>query len=1141
MKKTNHLPRGGSSKMGIMKISLFLIIAGLFQIQASSYSQTITLSGKRVKLQDVLQEVEKQTGYVVFGDRALLHKSAPVMVAAKNTPLKDFLNQVFQQQSLDYEIRHNTIVLLNKKPTTNSKTSVAVQEGITITGRIHNENGSPLSNVNIKVRKSNQQGVTDANGVFMLIDLEKDAVINVSSLGYQTMNIPVNELITLKSNESKSIGKGAIQKHEQHYIIQLANEEMAVDEVVVTGIVERKKESFTGATNSFTGQELLQVGNVNVIQSLKTLDPSFLVVENAMFGSDPNRLSNIEIRGRSSFTSADLETTYGTNPNLPLFVLDGFESDLRTITDISIHRIARITLLKDAASTALYGSRAANGVVVVETKQPTLGRIEISYSSDLLVNSPFLNDYNLMNAAEKLEFERLSGQFNSSGFLNSAMLTEADYYSRLAEVKSGVDTYWLSEPLRTGFTHGHNVNFTGGSNELRFNAGLSYKQDQGVMKGSNRDTYRGSLSLTYRKNKININNQLFISGFNAQESPYGAFSNFSLAVPYYQKRNAIGEIPRYLNLFQDSKLAQGRGVDSIPNPLYLAQIGNRNDTKSFGFTNNLQANYDFTPSLRLSGSLSLTKGTQENILFKPAENPEYDQKIAEEKGLYRNGRTDNNAYQGSLMLTYAKVFGERHSLTTNLRAEIQENKYNTVGFSATGFSSLSNGNPNVSSGYLPYSRPNGTVLISRRNNILASVNYMLDSKYLFDFSYRYDGSTAFGAAKRYSPFWSTGLGWNLHKEQALADMGSLDLLKIRGSIGYTGNQQFGQVLSVNVYQQLAGQTIFGEMSDLLALGNPNLEWQRTQNLSLGVDYGIWDSRLNGYFNWYRNHSSPLVVPIAQAPSSGVKEYFENAGELTYQGIEAKANFGLIYRPEDRIVWNISMTLAHNKGTYSGFGGKLNNLNEAQREANSYTRYFDGNSPENIWAVKSAGIDPLTGKEVFIKKDGNQTFEYSALDEVVMGSTRPVLEGVTGTNVTFKGFTAGIYLRYSWKSDLLNTALYNKVENLSASDIRMNNLDKRALYGRWKEPGDIAAFKSISDNSFTPISSRFIQKQSFLAGESLNVSYRFLNQNWLKSAGLQSLIISGYSNDIFRWSTVKNERGLEYPFASSFSLNINATF
>lgn len=1143
MKKNRSCPRGNiTAIMRVMKLTTLLIIAGLLQVHASALSQTVTLSGKNLELKNVLQSVEKQTDYVVFGNKALLNQAQPVTVSATNMPLEAFLKAIFNDQPLAYEIGNKNIVLKRKAGSSPIGSENVKQETVSIIGKVVDDNNLPLINANIKVSNSNNYTATDANGLFRLNNVEKTAVISFTLVGFGAHHIPVAKFIALSGGASISYLESKVSRTGDYaYLFQLQPESNQIEDIVITGIVERKKESFTGATSSFTGDQLLTVGNTNVLQSLKTLDPSFVMVDNNQFGSDPNRLANIEIRGRSSFTSEELENTYGTNPNLPLFVLDGFESDLRTITDLNIHRIQRITLLKDAASTALYGSRAANGVVVVETKQPKPGKIEVNYSTDLIVNAPFLNDYNLMNAAEKLEFERLSGQFTSGGFLNSSMITEADYYNRLSDVKSGVDTYWLSEPLRTGFTNGHNLNLSGGTNELRFNAGISYKMDEGVMKGSGRDTWRGSIALTYRKDKLNITNQLIVNGYDSKESPYGSFSDFSTAVPYYKKTDEFGNPQRYLNIFHNPNLAIGFGNDSIPNPLYVAEIGNRNNSKSFGFTNNLQANYDLTSELRLSGSLSLTRSTLDNVIFRPSENPEFDNKIAEEKGLYRNSKTESSAYQGSVMLTYAKVFDDIHQVTANLRAEVQENKLNSVGFGATGFATLSNGNPNLSSGYTPYGRPSGNVLVSRRNNLLASVNYALNSKYLFDFGYRYDGSTAFGSAKRYSPFWSAGLGWNIHNENAVAEWGAFDLLKLRGSLGYTGNQQFNQILSVNVYQQLAGQNIFGEMSDLLGLGNPNLEWQRTQNISLGLDFGLLENRLNGYVNVYQNRSSPLIVPIAQAPSSGVPNYYENVGELTYKGIEVQSSFAVVHRPADRFVWNVSLTMAHNKGLYSGFEGRLNNLNQAQRDANSYTRYLDGNSPEDIWAVRSAGIDPLTGKELFIKKDGSLTFEYDADDEMVLGNTRPKIEGVVGTNLNYKGFTAGVYLRYSYKGDIMNTALYNKVENLSGSDIRMNNLDKRALYDRWKNPGDISAFKAINDDSYTPISSRFIQRESFISGESLTMGYRFTNRNWLQRVGLQDLNISAFTNNIFRSSTIRNERGIEYPFASSVSLNINATF
>lgn len=1144
MKRNIGCPRGNvMAILRLMKLITLFIFAGLIQVHASALSQTITLSGNNLTLKNVLASIEKQTDYVVFGNKVLLKQAKPITVSVSKMPLENFLKIIFRNQPIAFELGVKNIIISEKTDSNASLADVSLkQETINIKGRVVDKNNEPLASANIKVKNSKEHTVTDNNGFFSLVNIEKNAIITISLIGFGKIDIPVSQFADIALGKSVTYQGAQIYKTgKSDFSFQLQAETISINEVVITGIVERKKESFTGATSSFTGAQLLSVGNTNVLQSLKTLDPSFIMVDNNQFGSDPNRLANIEIRGRSSFTSEELKNTFDTNPNLPLFILDGFESDLRTITDLNIHRIARITLLKDAASTALYGSRAANGVVVVETKQPKPGKIEISYSTDLTVNAPFLNDYNLMNAAEKLEFEKLSGQFTSGGFLNSAMITEADYYNRLSDVKSGVDTYWLSEPLRTGFSNGHNVNLSGGSNELRFNAGVSYKTDQGVMKGSGRDTWRGSLALTYRKDKLNITNQLMVNGYDSKESPYGEFSDFANATPYYKKTDEFGNPQRYLNIFHDPNLAMGFGNDSIPNPLYVAEIGNRNTSKSFGFTNNLQANYDFTPAIRLSGAFSVSKNNVDNVVFRPSENPEFDNVIIEEKGLYRNRATESSAYQGSLMLTYAKVFNEIHQLTANLRAEVQENKLNAVGFSATGFATMSNGNPNLASGYTPYGRPSGDVSISRRNNLLASVNYALKSKYLLDFGYRYDGSTAFGSAKRYSPFWSTGIGWNIHNENAVAKLNTFNLLKLRGSIGYTGNQQFGQILSVSVYQQLAGQNRFGEMADLLGLENPNLAWQRTQNLSMGLDFGLLDNRLNGYVNVYRNRSSPLIVPVAQAPSSGLANYYENVGMLTYKGIEIQSVYSVIQRPADRFVWNLSLTMAHNKGLYSGFEGRLKNLNQAQRDANSYTRYLDGNSPEDIWSVRSAGIDPLTGKELFIKKDGSLTFQYDANDETVLGNTRPKIEGVFGTNVNYKGFSAGVYLRYSYKGDIMNTALYNKVENLSGSDIRMNNLDKRALYDRWKQKGDISAFKAINDNSYTPISSRFIQSESFISGESLTMGYRFTEMKWLKQIGLQDLNIAAFTNNIFRSSTIRNERGIEYPFASSVSININATF
>ena len=284
-----------------------------------------------------------------------------------------------------------------------------------------------------------------------------------------------------------------------------------MEEVVVNGIFTRKKESFTGSTTTFTSKELKMVGNQSVLQSLKTLDPSFAIIENNEFGSDPNHLPNIEIRGKSSIVG--LTDEYETDPNQPLFILDGFESDLETINDLSMDRVQSITVLKDAAATAIYGSKAANGVVVVETKLPAMGSLRVNYNGNLQLTFADLSDYNLMNSYEKLTFERLAGCYRLIDDEGNILDEEQDqiYNDLMKEVARGVDTYWMNEPLRFATTHKHTLSIEGGDATFRYGAGLSYGKTEGVMKGSDREVMNGNIRLIYRKGKLSFTNNLNIN------------------------------------------------------------------------------------------------------------------------------------------------------------------------------------------------------------------------------------------------------------------------------------------------------------------------------------------------------------------------------------------------------------------------------------------------------------------------------------------------------------------------------------------------------------------------------------------------------------------------------------------------------
>lgn len=249
--------------------------------------------------------------------------------------------------------------------------------------------------------------------------------------------------------------------------------------------------------------------------------------------------------------------------------------------------------------------------------------------------------------------------------------------------------------------------------------------------------------------------------------------------------------------------------------------------------------------------------------------------------------------------------------------------------------------------------------------------------------------------------------------------------------------------------------------------------------------------------------------------------------------------------EEQFSWVWTFNGRTQKQTYRNIGSSLDELNEQLRET-SLVCYQDGGSPTDIWAVRSAGIDPMTGEEIYIKKDGTYSFDYDINDEVVIGNSEPKLEGVIGTSVYWKGFSLSANFRYRLKADNYNSELYNRIENMALNDMISHNQDKRALYDRWQEPGDIAQYKRITDVAFGDsgdgrMTSRYLQKENTLSGESISLSYQFGGQNWLKKMHLQNMTIRANMNDLFYLSTVKKERGTSYPFARTVSFTVNMTF
>ena len=915
--------------------------------------------------------------------------------------------------------------------------------------------------------------------------------------------------------------------------VRMEPDALAIQETVITGIYTRKAESFTGSMATYSEKELKTVGNQNVLQSLKVLDPSFIVLENNLSGSDPNATMNLNIGGNTNIVG--LETEYTTNPNQPLFILDGFETTLSTITDLSMDRVASITILKDAASTAIYGAKAANGVVVVETKKPEAGRLQFNYNGNFGLEWADLTDYNLMNSSEKLQYEKLAGYYGSLD-ANGNIIDEYYqnlYNQRMLRTKQGIDSYWMNEPLQTGFTQSHNIFAEGGDAAFRYGIGMTYTQTQGVMKNSNRDVLNGNVQLTYRIDKFAFTNQTNITNTDV-ENPTVSFSDFARTNPFYDKYNEYGEIDQVIEEIQTIS----GGTQYITNPLWDLNQKSYDKNNQLSFTNNFQIEYRPLPELRIRGKLGIIVGRSNSKQFDSPEMSKYLNTDQLKRGSYSESNTKSSSYDGSLDISYGKTFG-KHTINAIGGMQISENNSNLSMFQAIGYSSDLFSNPNFANGYPEGGRPSSSISKSRTASYYANFNYGYQLRYLLDFNLRTDGSSVYGVNNPFSTTWSLGLGWNIHNEEFFNKNGVLNYLKLRYSVGNPGNANLSAKMANSIYTYYTQYpNMFGLAALISSWGNSGLKWQRTNEHNVGVDIEMFHNRLRLSTDFFIKKTDPLLLSIDFPPSTGISQVPMNIGAMKNIGTTFTGSYIIIRKPD--MNWTVNANLRHIRTTYYNIGDLLEKYNEKGRTNQTLTRYYDGASNTALYAVRSAGIDPMTGNEIFIRKDGSYTFKWDSADEVICGDSTPDVEGSFGTSFYWKGFSVNAIFSYRYGGQAFLSTLFNKVENISDVQVKYNQ-DKRALYDRWQKPGDIAKFKRIDDTSTTNMSSRFIADDNTLELSTVSVGYETTAGKWLQSIGASSFNVRIYGNNLFRLSTIKEERGIDYPFSRRISASVGIRF
>lgn len=992
----------------------------------------------------------------------------------------------------------------------NTMSQGSQQKDRLLRGTVTDKAGQPLPGVTVQVKGSDQGVITNENGeYYIMVKGVENPVLVFSFVGMQTREV-------------------AFEKGKHVINVEMQESQQVMDEVVVTGIYTRKTESFTGSATTFNDKELKRIGNNNVLQSLKTLDPSFNLMDNNTMGSNPNQTLQIEVRGKTNV--AGLTDDYVNDPNQPLFILDGFESTLQTISDLSMDRVASITILKDAAATAIYGSKAANGVVVVETKTPEAGKLRVNYNGNLNLSWADLSDYNLMNAAEKLEYELKAHAYQTiDPELGTPMFPEYAqlYNERAAEVARGVDTDWLHEPLRFAITHRHNLYVEGGDQTFRYGVGANMGVTEGVMKGSDRQTANGNIRLIYRKGQFSFTNNM---NFDYTESDQESvpFSEFARANPYMRKYDADGNIVK--------QLGETYFGEPIYSPMYNWSNNNINNSRTTTFNNNFEAEWRPMEELRARVKLGIRNTNSRAKVFKSPFNKEYIDVVSEEKGSYQETNTSAWDYDGDASISYGKLFAEKHQVNAILGARFTQSDSEASAFRLKGFTDDDIISAGFAQGYDLGARSTNTVT-RRTASYYASANYAYDSRYLLDLSWRKDGSSVFGVNSHFTDTWSVGLGWNIHNEAFMQNQDFIDYLKIRASIGNPGNQNFSDYISVKIFQyDTAYPSPWGSSILISSYGNNNLKWQKTLDANLGLDLYMLDSRLRLNFDIFRKNTDPLLVTMSLPLSAGDSSIPTNTGSLLTTGYTVQANYQIIKKLD--FIWSVNANLRHIRSEYRDMGNALENFNK-ENISKSMTRFYDGASPTDLWTVRSAGIDPATGKEMFYKLDGTTTFNYSYDDEVKVGNSDPDFEGVFGTSLYYKGFSASVNFRYRVGGQAFMSALYNKVENLSRSS-EFYNQDRRALYERWQKPGDQANFKAIDHYDTTPMSSRFVQDNNLLRCESVSLGYE-TDAAWIKKFGASSMTLRAYMNDLFNISSIKEERGIDYPFARSVSFSLGLRF
>ena len=964
--------------------------------------------------------------------------------------------------------------------------SVNAQQ-ISITGTVKDAgNGEPILGVNIIEKGTTTGTITNMDGEFS-ISVSSNATLIVRYIGYQTVEVPV-------------AGK-------KNFVIQLKEDAIALGEVVAIGYGVQKKTDKTGAVANVKAEDLGKGVLTDAIQGLQGKAAGVLITKK---GGDPNGGFSVKIRGASGFEA-------GTQP---LYVIDGVPGV--DPTTVAPEDIESYNILKDAASTAIYGSRGSNGVIIITTKKGDKDNGQIQFSSTLSVDQ-VANKLDFLTADELRKYVTDKGL--TAGFIDG-----------------GSSTDWQDQIFRTGYSQNYSLSASGGNTKSNYHASVSRSEWNGVMKGTSKERTIGRINISHK----GLNDKLTLSGSIAgtfEKNDYESYDGFGKADIIYHaySRNPTDPVykPDGVTLYQSER------EFNYSNPLAVIEdIQNTRDAKRFYA--NMRADLEITKGLILSANSGYTRNDNENFYFQPRESW-----ITSSKGLGSRsyGNSYNKLFEGTL--NYTKEFSQ-HNLNLLAGYSFQENGYD--GFSANGrdaYSDYSQSNRlqsllDVKSGDVSSYKGD-----SRLIGFFGRAQYNFASKYYASASIRRDGSSRFGDNNKWGLFPTAALGWNIDRENFMESVDWVNQLKLRGSFGVSGNQEIGDYRSRIMYYS-SGTGVSVETGESVITfspawnPNPDLKWEETSETNIGIDFAVLNSRINGSLEVYYKRTNDLLgsysVPV---PPNLASRTFANSGSMENKGIELNLQFAAI--DTKNLKWKTSLTASHNKQQMLDLG-QYAPQDGVRKEGWLSGRGLIG---DQNWVTGVMVGEPLgsfylpvyvtmnEGRFIYKSQSGGYTDELTLAKREIVGKASPDVEiGWSNSLTLFKNWT----LDFSFRS-MIGNDVYNATRMFFDNPTNLPSLNALPDALMWAEKGRKDGPK---------ISSYYVEDGSFIRLDYITLGYNLNTKKynkWVKNARLSLtannlFILTGYTGVDPETYVDGMAFGIDqynvYPKTRSISVGLNVT-